>query len=91
MTVQAWLIFTTAQKDDALAINDTTEQPVRVEPREINNTLANNLGEGTLVGKWVAPARLLNDAMYADFYTLCTPLPIRTMDSEVLFLPVEPI
>ena len=86
---QAWLIMTSAQNLDVLAINLTTTHPSRIIPREINNPLANNLGEGTLLGKFVAPARLLNDPLSVDFYTLCGTMPIRTIDSDILFLPVE--
>ena len=91
MTVQAWIITTSAQRDDAEALNGPDAM---VEGREINNTMANSLGEGVLVGKFVLPARLLNDPSYqrwaeasTDFPDGMGVLPIRTMDSEVLFLP----
>ena len=84
MTVQAWIILTGSEKTDAEALNDGA---AAVEARAIDNTMANSLGEGTLVGKFVLPARLLNDASYSRWSYLSA-LPIRTMDSEVLFLPV---
>lgn len=86
MTTQAWLILTPAACDAVLALNEP-ESGVAVIPREIDNPLANNLGEGTLVGKFVAPARVLNDAEYSAYYALCSTMPIRTMDSDVLFVP----
>jgi hypothetical protein len=86
MAVQAWLIFTEAERDDVILIDGGD---AHVIPREIDNPLADNLGEGVLVGKFVAPARLLNDPDYEDFYAFCSVLPIRTMDSDVLFLPQE--
>lgn len=88
MTVQAWLIYTDADRTAAMALN--AGQTVGVNPRKIDNPLANNIGEGTLVGKYVNGARLLNDPMYTAFYAFCSTLPIRTIDSEVLFLPEEP-
>lgn len=86
MATQAWLIFTSEQNDDVLVINATSPN-AQVVPRVIDNPLANNLGEGTLLGKYVAPARLLNDPEYTAFVAVCSPLPIRAMDSDVLFLP----
>lgn len=84
MTVQAWIILTEAEKTAAEALNDGA---AAVEARAIDNTMANSLGEGTLVGKCVLPARLLNDTSYSRWSYLSA-MPIRVMDSEVLFLPV---
>lgn len=84
MTIQAWLIFTAAQDTAARALNNSS---ARVEPKLINNALADNLGEGVLVGKRVAPARLLNDPLYQPWYASCSTLPIRTLDSDTLFMP----
>jgi len=89
MTVQAWLIFTPADNATVLAMNDP-ESGAIVIPREIDNPLANNLGEGVLVGNFVCGARLLNDPDYVPFYEFCATLPIRTMDSDVLFIPPPP-
>ena len=91
MTVQAWLIFTGAERAAAMALNDAPGSGgVAVNPREIDNTMSNNLGEGVLVGKFVCPARLLNDPEYERWYTMCAAIPIRTMDSDVLFVPPPP-
>ena len=86
MTVQAMILMTTAQKNEAQAL-DTEE--VQLGARQINNTLANNLGLGTLVGKWIAPARLLNDPDYAVYVSVMGEWPIHIFDSEILFLPDE--
>jgi hypothetical protein len=87
MTVQAWLIFTPAQKVSAMALNDGDTDII---PRAIDNPLANNLGYGALqtTSASVAPARILNDADYARFWTICGSLPIQVMDSDTLFVPV---
>lgn len=83
---QAWLIFTPAQHDTVLSMN-VPSSGVIVIPRVINNLLANNIGEGVLIGNSVCPARLLNDPEYTAYYEFCSTLPIRTIDSDVLFLP----
>lgn len=88
MTVQAWLIFTPAQRDEVLALNDDPDAVGQVIPRVIDNPMADQQGYGEMVGDSVAPARLLNDPEYTVFYDLCSTLTIRTMDSEVLFLPI---
>jgi len=84
MTVQAYLILTTQEKNDAEALNDIS---AAVEGQEVTNALANNLGEGTLVGKWVIPARIMNDPLYTRWLTMVASLPIRILDSETLFAP----
>lgn len=84
MTVQAWIVMTAAQKEAATALDD---EDAILGAREIGNTLANNLGYGTLVGQWVSPARLLNDPDYLRWVPTLGTLPIHVMDSETLFLP----
>lgn len=88
MTVQAWITMTQQQRDDATLLDD--EEAV-LGARQIDNTLANNLGLGTLVGKWVAPARLLNDPEYVRWVPTLGILPISVMDSETLFLPPQEV
>lgn len=87
MTVQAYIIMTTAQKT-AAELLDNTEQ--MLGPRQIDNSLANALGEGVLVAKWVSPARLLNDPEYTRWVPEMEGYPIRVFDSETLFLPPPP-
>lgn len=84
MTVQAWIVMTTAEKDAATLLDD---QDAMLGAVEITNALANNLGYGTLVGEWVAPARLLNDPDYVRWVPTLGLLPIHVMDSETLFPP----
>jgi len=85
MTVQAWIIMDQQQRDAATALDDGNAM---LGARLIDNPLSNNLGQGTLVGKWVAPARLLNDPDYSRWVPTLGSFPIVVMDSETLFLPV---
>jgi hypothetical protein len=85
MTVQAWIVMTTSEKDAATLLDD---EDAMLGAREIDNALANNLGYGTLVGQWVAPARLLNDPDYARWVPTLGTLSIHVMDSDTLFVPI---
>ena len=85
MTVQAWILMTPAQKTEAETLDDNN---ARLGPREIDNPLANNLGLGTILGMWVAPARLLNDPDYARWMPALNLLPIHILDSDVIFIPL---
>jgi len=87
MTVQAWLVFTPAQR--AAAITASEETDFKVHPRAIDNPLANQLGDPVvIVGNSVAPARILNDPDYAPVWaSALSGYPIRTLDSDVLFAP----
>ena len=85
MATFAWIMMTAAQATAAVALN---YEDAAVDPREIDNPLANNLGDGTLVGKKVVPARLLNDPPYAPFWPTLGTYPIHVMDSDTLFLPI---
>lgn len=84
MTVQAYIVMTPAEKDDAVLLDGNG---IALGPQEVTNVLANNLGYGTLVGKWVSPARLLNDPDYARWVPTLGTLAIHVMDSETLFPP----
>lgn len=88
MTVQAFIVLTTEQKDAAEALNTDS---ARVQGQSIANTLANNLGYGTLVGLYVLPARILNDPSYVAWVPSLGGLPIHVMDSETLFPPPPPL
>lgn len=88
MTVQAWIVMDQTQRDAAEALNDVN---AALGSREIANTLANNLGYGTLVGQWVAPARLLNDPDFVRWVPTLGSLPIHVMDSDTLFAPDPPL
>lgn len=84
MPVLAEIVMTTAQRNAAEALNDVV---AALGSRQIDNPLANNLGHGTLVGMWIAPARLLNDPMYSRWYATLGTLPIYILDSDILFIP----
>lgn len=84
MAVQAWILMTEAEKNAATLL-DSAE--VRLGALPIENALANNLGLGALVGRWVSPARLLNDPEYAPWVATLGTLPIHVMDSDTLFAP----
>lgn len=84
MTVQAWIALTPAQKTAAVALDD---EDAALGPRPVDNSLANNLGYGALLGQWVAPARLLNDPDYSRWVPSLGSLPIYVMDSDTLFSP----
>lgn len=76
--------MTTTEKNAATLLHDGDAM---LGAREIDNTLANNLGYGTLVGTWVAPARLLNNPDYTRWVATLGSLPIHVMDSDTLFVP----
>jgi len=84
MTVQAWIVMTTKEKNSAILLNDKN---AALGPREITSPLAINLGYGTLAGHWVAPARLISDPDYARWAKPLGALPIYVMDSDTLFVP----
>lgn len=84
--VQAWIVMTTAQKNVATLLDD---EDAMLGARVVENALSNNLGFGTLVGKWVAPARLLNDPGYSRWVPTLGVLPIHVLDSDTIFNPVS--
>lgn len=84
MAVLAYIVMTTSEKDDATLLDD---QEAMLGAKEIDNPLADNLGLGVLVGKWVAPARLLNDPEYVRWVPMLGLLPIHVFDTETIFIP----
>lgn len=84
MTTQAFIVMTQTERDVATALDGGG---IGLGARQIDNPLSNNLGYGTLVGMWVAPARLLNDPDYARWVPTLGTLPIHVMDSDTLFVP----
>jgi len=87
MTTIAWIIMDESTKDAAEALNDLT---AAVEGRYVDNPLSANLGLGvTIYQQWVMPARILNATFYERWVEMLGSLPIRTIDSDVLFLPEE--
>lgn len=87
MPVLAFIVMTQQQRDDATLLDNEDSM---LGARQMDNPLANNLGLGTLVGQWVAPARLLNDPEYVRWVPTLGVLPISVMDSDTIFLPPPP-
>jgi len=89
MTVQACMLLNPTLTAAAIALNPASVAVGggQVDPRIVNNPLANNLGAGTVVGFGYLPARLLNNPSYETFFDLLNDQPIYVFDSEVLFLP----
>lgn len=85
MTVQAYIVMTEAQKNAATLLDD---EEINLGAQEITNPLADNLGYGTLVGKWVSPARLLNDPDYARWVPTLGTYDIHIFDTDTLWVPV---
>lgn len=86
MATFAWIIMLPAEAAAAVLLN---YEDAAVDPREIDNPLSNNLGYGTLLGKKVVPARLLNDPPYAPFWPTLGTYPIHVMDSDTLFVHLQ--
>ncbi len=82
--LMSWIIMTWPEKVAATLFDD---EDVRLGAREVTNPLADSLGHGVLLGKWVAPARLLSDPEYVRWVPSLAALPAYEMDSEALFLP----
>jgi hypothetical protein len=88
MTVQAYILMTQTQRDEATALDDNQ---ANLGAREIDNPLANNLGIGQLVGKWIVSARVLNTPEYGHWVPLMSSWPIHVFDSVVMFSPVTDV
>lgn len=86
MSVQAWIVLTGSQKNAAVELNDGE---IQVDPMEVTNHLADNLGYGAMLGSFVLPARLLNDTDYSRWVPTLGTYPIHVMDSDTLFAPVQ--
>lgn len=84
MPVLAMIRMTTAQKDSAMLLNDANQA---INPRQIDNPLANALGEGVIVGEWLITARTLIDPEYTRWVPEVEGYPIRVYDTDTTFLP----
>lgn len=84
MTVQAWIIMTASEEAAARMLDDASR---RLGARRVDHPLADELGLGVLVGRYVAPARLLADPDYAAWVPMLSHLPAATLDSGALFAP----
>lgn len=87
MPTFARIVMTPQQAADAVALNN---EDAGVDPRVIDNPIANNLGYGTLLGQKVVPARLLNDPDYTPWWATLGSLPIHVLDDDTIFLPPAP-
>lgn len=90
MTIQSWLIFTPAEAEQVVEESKATD--FRIEPRVIDGQFVANLNEPLLVvGKFVAPIEVLVGPEYGPVWasTWVGQLPVRTADTDVLFLPPE--
>lgn len=88
MTVQSWLIFTPAQATQVVEESKATN--FKIEPRVIDGQFVANLGEPLLVGgNYVASVAVLVGPEYGPVWasTWVGSLPVRTADSDILFLP----
>lgn len=84
MAIDTFIVLTAAQRDAATALN---RPDYAVNPRVIDNTAANSLGFGTLVGLYVLPVAVLIDPNYSAWSALLGALPSHVMDSAALFIP----
>jgi hypothetical protein len=89
MSTQAFFILDDTEATAAEALNGSE---AAVDARLIDNPLANNLGLGTLQAsapnqRFVLPARILNDPLYEDWFSMFSNWPINVLDSDTIFLP----
>ncbi|NEJ15522.1 hypothetical protein GR211_22145 [Rhizobium leguminosarum] len=85
MPVLAMIIMDGTERAAAMELNEVGV--VAVNPRLIDNPLANQLGYGTLLGMYVTGAQLMNDPASERWYEMFSDNDIRVLDSEVIFLP----
>lgn len=105
MATQNYAIITSAQRTALMAFNG---EDVAINPRTVDNAApgvgininpdAGGVAAGavvTLVGKFVAPKRIVDDAQYVTYapgmVALLLTLPWATLESETIFAPVEDI
>lgn len=91
MTVQSYLIFTPEQS--AQALKDSEKTVFKIEPRVIDGQFVGNLGDPLLVvGNYVTGVEVLIGPEYGPVWgnTWVGELPVRTADSDILFLPPIP-
>ena len=86
MVMINWIVLTAQDCIDVVSLNG---EHARIEPREINNPAANNLGKGTLLGLFVIASRVLNNNVYDRWIDLLDNFPRHDIDSDSLFLPIQ--
>ena len=88
MTVFAFIVLTEAQKDAVLAVNGTPGAfGVEINPRLIDNPMADELGYGTLTGAYICQAALRNEETYAPWHEPLAAGTIRLLDTDTVVLP----
>ncbi|MGV3553068.1 hypothetical protein [Rhizobium sp.] len=86
MPTQTWIVMTQSERDAATNLDGYS---VMLGARLIDNPLADGLGLGKLIGRWVAPARLLYDLDYRRWVAVLGALSIIVIESETLFISSE--
>jgi len=84
--IMDWRVCTTAEADAMMALNDNT---AGVNPRLIDNSAADDLGFGVLLGKKVTPKRLETLPLYSRWHATLLDQQAITADTDALFLPTE--
>lgn len=84
--VKAFIVMSAEQHAEGNSLNDAN---VELGGRKIDNPLSDNLGWGSLVGKYVVGAQLLNDQAYARWVPTLGTYPIHVLDTDTLFIPDE--
>lgn len=79
-----WLIIDKTLADQCAALN-VTVAGFAVVPALIDNTAADALGFGVLVGEYALPANILTAPGYEPWHSLLTDMPIHTIAPEQLF------
>jgi hypothetical protein len=105
MATQDWFILTGAERTTAMAFNpDPPDGSAEIDPRAIDavspgvginlNPDATDYPDGgevvTLVGKYVAPRRIVTQAIPAyseGLKTFLMTLPVASLDSDTIFAP----
>ncbi len=102
MATQNWVIITSEQRAALVAFNG---EDVAINPRAVDNSApgiglninpdATGVGAGdvvTLVGKYVAPKRIVDDGQYQTYapgmVAMLLALPWAMLEAETIFAPV---
>lgn len=88
MTVFAFTVLTEAQRDAVVAVNGTPAAfGVAINPRLIDNPMADELGFGVLTGSYICQAALRNDETYSAFHEALAAGTIRLLDTDTVIVP----
>lgn len=87
--ITSLVIVDETQRDAAIALND---ELITVDPRLINNPYADNLGYGTLYGKYAFSRNVLISQEYSRWWEMLSGCLIIIADTDFLFsVPQDPI